>query len=77
MATIRCLYSCQGCGLHQTPVVVEERADGQDIVAWVKQTMVVVERDHRAKSPGCTSAHADLMIPLPKGDANLGEATRS
>lgn len=68
--TIRCLYSCDLCGLDRVGVEVPVRTT-EGVVEWTRDVCVVaVARDHARRSPACASEKIDrLLIPMSGRDA--------
>jgi hypothetical protein len=62
--TIRCLYSCDGCGLSRVSCDVPARSE-EDVLAWMEQTIRVLSRDHARRSPTChPRSLQEVMIPI-------------
>lgn len=51
--TIRCLYSCAGCGLKDVGVDVPARIYDEDVVSWMERTVLLLGNDHRRRSFFC------------------------
>jgi hypothetical protein len=64
--TIRCMYSCNFCGIHKASVDVPARRDDQDVVVWVKEVAAVaLSEDHSRRSPACTPLTlSEVYIPV-------------
>ena len=78
MSVIKCLYSCDDCGIERAAFEVAERAEGEDIGAWMEKVTAAVSADHQTRSGGCPSRKLrELMIPVPKGTERVGEVVRS
>jgi len=78
MATLTVLYSCDVCGLRRVALIADERAVGEDIIAWMDRTVAEVQRDHLTRTPGCPASKlSELMIPTPAGTTRIGEVPRS
>lgn len=59
-------YSCVQCGIRLREVKVPIRAEGEDVVHWVEQTVGhSIMDDHSRTSPYCKAVGVqDVMIPL-------------
>lgn len=67
--TIRCFYSCEGCGSRDVAVDVPERAsDDMDVREWMEDAVRRILRDHRVRNPFCR-AKAMQEIKIPVGGA--------
>lgn len=65
---IRCLYSCEGCGAKDRPVLVRERRPGEDLGVWMEALKHALSKDHSDKSLGCTSREMqEIKIPYVGG----------
>jgi hypothetical protein len=64
--TIRCLYSCDLCGLNDVAVDVPVRAAAEGVVEWIEGVCLpAVSGDHRARSPACRTERLQrLKIPV-------------
>jgi hypothetical protein len=64
--TIRCMYSCNFCGIHKAVVEVQARRDGEDVARWIKQVAAVaLSEDHSLRSPTCHPATlSEVYIPI-------------
>lgn len=70
-------FRCDHCGLDWTEVPVRERRADEDLKLYV--THVIggeVQAVHFARSPKCQCDQVDLMIPLPAGSKQIGQARR-
>lgn len=75
--TVQVMYTCHRCRMKDREVPVPERKPDEDVVAWVKFAASYVDLDHRRASPGCSSQHVDLKIPLPSAQGSyIGQAAR-
>lgn len=71
---IQCKYSCRGCSLDKVTVSVRGRTI-EPIKVWLDDVLLpCIAIDHARRSPGCTSAACDLMIPLFEDADTIGEA---
>ncbi len=67
--TIRCLYSCEGCGLKDQGVDVPARVGDEDVVAWMERTVLLLSNDHRRRSFGChPKTLQEVKIPIVGAD---------
>ncbi len=72
--TVRVLYSCEGCGSVDVPVLVPARG-AEGVVAWMRQTTEIVTRDHRARHHFCRARKlSSLKVPM-AGTAKVGGPT--
>ena len=69
---IRCLYSCEGCGAKNRPVLVRERRPGEDLGAWMMALRHALSKDHADKSLGCTSREMQ-EVKIPYHGGGVGE----
>ena len=61
---IKVRYTCGKCGIKRMPVEVDERDDGQDVIAWMATMTTELIADHERRSPGCRPLIFDeVMIP--------------
>jgi hypothetical protein len=80
VSTLRCLYSCDGCGATDRVVEVPERdPDVTDVVTWVRDVVGhAIGADHRKLSPLCpSSTMAKVKIPVDAGSEHLGQKARN
>jgi hypothetical protein len=74
--SINVQYTCDTCGSADIPVSVPERADKQDVKEWLDETVLVVARAHRQRSPDCTAKTlSKLKIPLGHGAKKIGKGS--
>jgi hypothetical protein len=75
--TVPVEYTCNGhCGTVDRVVHVRARGAEEDVVTWMRHVQEVVGADHETVAPFCPTRHADLKIPLPKGDdVRVGDPT--
>lgn len=65
MMTIKCLYSCNLCGLKKIACEVPARVDGQDVAHWMKEAVVTISEDHAHRSPHCKpKTLSEMYIPM-------------
>lgn len=69
LPTIKCLYSCEGCGIERAEVEVPIRTT-QDVAEWMERVVIyIVSGHHAAHSPECTAqTMRDVMIPITGAD---------
>lgn len=66
---ITCLFSCDGCGLVNSPVKMSPRVEGEDILEWMEKLTEKISEQHLFLSPVCNSRKMkEVKIPLPKED---------
>ena len=70
MTTVRCLYTCELCGIDHQPVDVPSRGASEDIVDWVGETLAkAIYVDHSARSPLCKAEKiSKVVIPMKPGE---------
>jgi hypothetical protein len=74
---IEVTYSCQGCGLRERPVRVQERFAEEELVGgWMAYVTQTVTNDHFRVSPLCREPACELTIPLASRAAPVGQAQR-
>ena len=74
LVTIRCSYSCRGCGLVDAAVDVPARTS-EDVAIWLEKICAQsVANDHVQRSPLCQSRVCDLKIPITGSLAIHGNA---
>lgn len=62
---LRCLYSCDGCGVTDADFDVPERRSDEDVIAWMEKLRQRVTIEHRFRSPDCqATALAEVKIPM-------------
>ena len=62
--TIRCLYTCEGCGLSNVACDVPARVE-EDVVVWMEATIRALSRDHARRSPTChPKSLQEVKIPV-------------
>jgi hypothetical protein len=67
--TVRCLYSCRGCGLTDIAVDVPARGADEEVAVWMQQAIRTLARDHGRRSPWCRpKALQEVKIPLTGAD---------
>lgn len=73
--TIPVRYSCPPCWLLDVVVQVPERKPGEDVAAWMRQTIEHLGADHAGRSPWCHPEKlTDVKVPLSKRPgAGIGE----
>ena len=77
---ITCLFSCDGCGLVDSPVRVRDRAENEDVVYWMEKVcMEAVGMQHSLLSPMCRAKKLKyLKIPIDKEEGSwIGKQTDS
>lgn len=69
-------YRCHGCPDAWASVPVPERAEHEDVCAWVEMVRHLVHHHHTVMQPKCPSKVVDLKIPLPPDEpgAWIGKA---
>lgn len=65
MTTIRCMYTCNMCGLEKVAVEVPARGE-EDVATWMKESCIPsIAADHFGRSPLCMNTQIDgLWIPV-------------
>lgn len=65
MATIRCFYTCERCGLDRRFVEVPKPEANQGSVQWLQNVCIPeLLKDHSKRSPQCTTNEfAEVGIP--------------
>lgn len=73
-AMVRCMYSCNECGVHRVICDVPARED-EGAVEWMeKKAILAVAAAHRAASPNCRAEKiSELLIPT-TGVSRVGGA---
>jgi len=67
--TIRCFYSCDGCGLKDQGVDVPARVGDDDVVVWMEQTVRLLVQDHKRRRVGChPKSLQEIRIPMAGAD---------
>ena len=77
--TIKCLFSCNKCGLKDISVQVPVRNPNQDIVDWMNKVVAVKLSDaHFQRSPHCRiTSLSEVKIPInKKEDSYIGESIK-
>jgi len=69
---ITVLYSCEGCGAKNRPVLVRERRPGEDLGAWMMALRHALSKDHTDKSLGCASREMQ-EVKIPYHGGNVGD----
>ena len=67
--TIKCLYTCTGCGLKEQSVQVPSCGD-EDVLDWFRDTLTpALAKDHTNRSPLCMSREmSEVRIPIDGSD---------
>jgi hypothetical protein len=74
--TVPVIYTCHSCGISEREIRVRERYTEEDVVLWMDAVQMALGVDHQQMSPGCSSDHCDLKIPLGHKDASIGRMVR-
>lgn len=65
LITLKVMYSCHLCGLHDAPVFVPARESEENVKPWIDRTILLLAKDHAARRPGCRPRQLhDLKIPI-------------
>lgn len=72
---ITCLYSCEGCGAKNRPVLVRERRPGENMASWMQALRDALSTHHSVHSLGCTSREMQ-EVKIPYHGGNVGEPVK-
>lgn len=61
---IKCMYSCQGCGLKNEPIFVRPRQKNESIESYMREAIAVAAISHSILSRECTERKVDLALPI-------------
>lgn len=72
---LRVMYSCQLCGIKDSPVLVRWREPGESVTDFMEKTVIYqVALQHQRTTPGCPATTlTELKIPIPAGTEGIGE----
>ena len=78
-AKIEIVYTCGTCPVQDVKVAVDERTPAQDVVQWMRETvMPAVRIDHIQRAPFCEATSVTkLMIPKPIGTDRVGDVVKN
>jgi len=62
-------YSCNICKLEKIPCEVPARKENEKLDEWMENTVIILGKDHKTRSPKCKSKQLNNLI-LPMTGAN-------
>lgn len=69
---IKILYSCDLCGIKDAVVLVDQRADDEQLIHWMNEVTVALGDNHQHRSPNChPKTLTEVKIPLSTNENDL------